>query len=189
MKEHEFFTEAIEENLRRLKPKKAPDALIDRLARDADRAFADVRDAKRVGTGSQPSPQTASANQSLWSHIVTLFSPIRAFSVALVVFGVWILAGSIQLRKPVGTGEATESSTEGVPAVPPPGRQFLPFKVENRLVNAEDDGIIGTFANVPFRRVRYQLIDSYTWENLTDGSSIRMAVPREEILILPVSIY
>ena len=66
---------------------------------------------------------------------------------------------------------------------------FSPSSLENRFVGASDDGIIGAVGDVTFRRVRYQLMDTYHWANLEDGSSLEMIIPREEILFLPVVTY
>ncbi|MDA7867133.1 hypothetical protein N9B57_04265 [Verrucomicrobia bacterium] len=66
---------------------------------------------------------------------------------------------------------------------------FSPSSLKNRFVGASDDGIIGAVGDVSFRRVRYQLMDTYHWANLEDGSSLEMIIPREEILFLPVVTY
>ncbi len=66
---------------------------------------------------------------------------------------------------------------------------FEPNALENHFVGARDDGVIGAVGGVPFRRVRFQLADTYLWENGEDGSRLEMVIPREEILLLPVVTY
>ncbi len=66
---------------------------------------------------------------------------------------------------------------------------FEPNALENRFVAVSDDGVVGVLGEVPFRRVRYQLADSYQWSNTEDGSRLEMIVPREEVLLLPLVTY
>lgn len=67
--------------------------------------------------------------------------------------------------------------------------RFEPNSFENRFIGASDDGVIGELGAVSFRRVRYQLVDTYHWANPADGSRLEMMIPREEVLLLPVVTY
>jgi hypothetical protein len=65
---------------------------------------------------------------------------------------------------------------------------FEPVVAEQRLMNAIDDGVILTADNEPVRRLRYEFIDTVTMVSQSDGSVFIMEIPREEILLIPVTL-
>ena len=115
----------------------------------------------------------------------------------------WLLAavvcltgflGALLVRQGWGEIEANTTQVEtlnGNPSDSPllADLAFRPSSLENRFVGASDDGIIGAVGDVSFRRVRYQLMDTYQWANPDDGSRLEMIIPREEVLFLPVVTY
>ena len=188
MKNDELIKDEFERELQKLTPSPASEELIQRLENSLDRA------APTDAPGNESNLSSVS-KVGFWAWSISrLTESFRLVAVAgtatvMVVIGAWYFNGRTQ----DDGGEKAAGS-----AIPSPVKQglglkkedtFQPFEVENRLVDAADDGIVGTIGDVPFRRVRYQLIDSYTWKNDADGASITMAVPREEILIIPVSTY
>ena len=103
------------------------------------------------------------------------------------------IAGLLFLDFSETSGERPSASIPRLgKALGPPLFQDLSFEpntLENRFVSVNDDGVVGVLGEVPFRRVRYQLTDSYQWKNPEDGSRLEMIIPREEILLLPVVTY
>ena len=69
------------------------------------------------------------------------------------------------------------------------GSTFQPVGLRRLFVDARDDGVVSVVGDVPYRQVRYQLLDRFEWNNPRDGSEIQMIVPREEIFLLPVVTY
>lgn len=188
MKNDELIRNEIERELQKLTPSAAPEELIQRLESSLDRAVPVTalknhdrsRSLSEVGFWLRGISRVVTQSRAL---------PVLGTVTAMIVFGIWYFN-----RPTPGNGERVSVGGTN----PVSGKQgmglvkedtFRPFEVENHLVDAADDGIIAMIGDVPFRRVRYQLIDSYTWKNDADGASIRMAVPREEILIIPVSTY
>lgn len=188
MKNDELINDEFERELQKLTPSPASEELIQRLEISVDRTV--QTDAPRNQSNLSPVPEVGFWAWSI-SRLTESFRRVAVAGTAtlLIVIGAWYFNGRTQ----DDGGQKVEIS-----AIPSPVKQglglkkedtFLPFEVENRLVDTSDEGIVGTLGDVPFRKVRYQLIDSYTWKNDADGASITMAVPREEILIVPVSIY
>ena len=64
-----------------------------------------------------------------------------------------------------------------------------PAALNSQFLEVLDEGVVAVVGEVPFRRVRYRLLDTYRWAATTDAVSMEMQVPREEILLLPVVTY
>ncbi len=66
---------------------------------------------------------------------------------------------------------------------------YEPVEAEHRLTKAIDEGVFLNAQNEPLRKFRYQFVDSFTLVNQTDGSVFTMELPREEVLLVPVSLH
>jgi len=111
--------------------------------------------------------------------VIHWFRPIAAAAAVAGVFlgGVWMLRDR---------GESLEA---GVVAGTPVSVEapYQPVSAGNVFGNATDEGVVYPDAKgEPVRRVRYQYHDTYEWRNPEDGSLIRLAVPQEKLLYLPV---
>ena len=58
-----------------------------------------------------------------------------------------------------------------------------------RLTNVRDDGIVMSIGTTPMKRLRYEFIDTYTWATAQGSGLMRMEVPREDFVLVPVSTY
>ena len=67
--------------------------------------------------------------------------------------------------------------------------QFLPVAAENILFRSRDEGWVALANGTPARRVRQEYVDIYTWRDPHTNASLRWAVPREEVRVVPVSAY
>ena len=65
---------------------------------------------------------------------------------------------------------------------------YEPIEAEQILTNATDEGVFVNSDNEPMRRLRYQFIDSITMVNKSDGSVFTMELPREEVLMVPLTL-
>ena len=65
---------------------------------------------------------------------------------------------------------------------------YLPIQAEQRLIKAVDEGVVRNDANEPVRKFRYQFVDSVTLKNQENGSVFTMEVPRDEIILVPLSL-
>jgi len=66
---------------------------------------------------------------------------------------------------------------------------FRPIRAENALLSRVDDGLVTLEGGMPARRYRYRFLDTITWENPRDGAQVEMAVPREELVLVPVRTF
>lgn len=71
----------------------------------------------------------------------------------------------------------------------PKSLDLKPVAMENRVVGAVDDGVFNTPDQHPMRRVRMQVVDSYTWESKDGATTINYTVPREEHFLIPLAIH
>jgi hypothetical protein len=62
---------------------------------------------------------------------------------------------------------------------------FQPVKAANVLYDLRDEGLVLLEDQTPARRVRARYVDTYTWENPANGSSLRWSVPRDEVRMVP----
>jgi hypothetical protein len=109
-----------------------------------------------------------------------------ATAAGLVALGVWLSS------RPPTDADVREAAGNNRPAAVPVAANSNPFPphpamVKDQLLEAHDDGIIATLHSMPLRRLRYELLDTFRWENAADGSTLELTVPREEIWIVPVS--
>lgn len=60
-------------------------------------------------------------------------------------------------------------------------------RTEQRFTYSQEGGVLYTDKNVPVRRYSYHFIDTMVWENPKDGSQMKMSVPREEVIYVPIT--
>ena len=72
---------------------------------------------------------------------------------------------------------------------PASSTKYIPVKVRHVLMNAQEEGIFYIDDHIPARKMRYRFVDSYTWKNPADGSSLQVTVPREEVLLVRLDTY
>ncbi len=66
---------------------------------------------------------------------------------------------------------------------------YQPEAVYRELLGARDEGVVAAVGAVPFRQVRYRMLDTYRWGHDQDGSLVEVQIPREEVFLLPVVTY
>jgi hypothetical protein len=73
---------------------------------------------------------------------------------------------------------------------PAAGRdEFRPVAATNVLYDMKDEGLVNIDGDTPARRLRYRYMDTYTWKNPRNNSSLKWSVPRDEIRVLPASLH
>jgi len=78
--------------------------------------------------------------------------------------------------------QAPETATASASSI------YEPIHAEQQLTDAFEDGVFLNDKNQPVRKYRYQFVDSVTLKNRNDGALYNMMVPREEIVLVPVSL-
>lgn len=59
----------------------------------------------------------------------------------------------------------------------------------NYLYGAADDGIVFASSTTPFRKIRYQYLDTTDWRDEEAQAVIRVVVPREDVVLVPLNVY
>jgi len=169
----------IEDTLRQWRPSAPPKHVAGKIAQDLE----GVLPKESGGSGSQSN--RGSVPFLLWA------GPLLA--AACLVLGFMLLWRPGPLERPGNAGKSlSEAGPEngllvgGTPPDAPANPDYKPVKAENVLKSVSADGIVMGRDNQPMRRFRYEFIDTITWKNAQDGSSIRMSYPREEIVLVPV---
>lgn len=112
--------------------------------------------------------------------ILHWFRPIAA---AAAVAGVFL--GGIWMFRDSGGHETKTAETTTTPVTI--RDEYQPVSAGNVFERATDEGVVyPATTSEPMRRVRYQYHDTYEWRHPEDGSLIRLSVPHEETLYLPV---
>lgn len=113
-------------------------------------------------------------------HIKLLLWPAGLAAAAACIVLVYILPPR-EAAQPKPDGKASNPNASLVQSVPP---RYTEVESKHVLYNAQEEGIFFPDQGAPARRMRYRFLDSYTWKNPEDGSSIRVEVPREEIILV-----
>jgi hypothetical protein len=90
----------------------------------------------------------------------------------------------------VGMFWASLQTRPGFPASMASAKPELkPAGATTVILQADDEGLV-TFADgSAARRYRIRALDTYTWTNPSTNASLRWTVPREDVRVIPVSIY
>ena len=79
------------------------------------------------------------------------------------------------------------------PALPAPvapsraAGSFLPTESSRELLGAEDGGVTYDDNHAPAEVLRYSSIERHVWANPSTGARVEIKVPREDVVLLPVS--
>lgn len=106
-------------------------------------------------------------------------------------------AGELAGQRAVGTpGEPAATNRSGVPTpaetAPDQGAAlegFTRLAEANYLYAAEDDGILFASTTMPLRRIRYQYLDTTDWRDEQAQAVVRVVVPREDVVLVPLNVY
>jgi len=64
---------------------------------------------------------------------------------------------------------------------------FEPTESSRQLLATEESGLIYTDEQEPNRVVRYNSMERYVWANPATGAQVEVEVPREDVVLVPVS--
>lgn len=178
----------LENELKALRPRRPSVLLRSRVARDLG---------EMPGTAAaSPVPTerrryTSATSLRSWKWIGWQLAAAAAVAVAVTV-------GVRSSRAPAAPAPASvplasappEARVAPVPApatalAAAPRDVFEPVKAANVLYDLQDEGLVLLDDQTPARRVRARYVDTYTWQNPSNGASLRWSVPRDEVRMVP----
>lgn len=161
--------EDLENELKRLEPRRPSDLLAARLASRLD---ASPRRWRRPAIG-----LTLAAAATL----VLLFSPLLKHPASGTA------PDPIQLAA-TNSQSVPQDDADPSPTASGPGA-LRRVAEANYLCGAADEGVVYAANATPFRRIRYQFLDTSEWRDEETRAVVRVIVPREDVLLLPMNVY
>ncbi len=116
------------------------------------------------------------------------FAMAMAASIALVAAIIYTMPESVADDSPsnvtrIGNNQLFGSQSTEL------ANNFEAVGATQQLTNAFDEGIVYNDDEQMLRQFRYQFVDTVTMKNAINGSLYSMAVPREEVILVPVAIF
>ncbi len=170
--------DAIELELKRLKPAKPPLALRARLETALETAG-------RRGAFYEASPEYRRSRLLRF-----LYAPLTAAAVVAVALAIVFLQDPGDDAGKGGDGELAivDVGTDGA-FIEPNVARFRPGTARTILFGILDEGVVLNEEDLPVRQFRYQFVESFNLVNPADGSTLRMDIPREEVIRVPVETF
>jgi len=161
------FDPALEHELRKLSPAPVNDRLLERMENAVTHNTASVKPA-----------QHSARNWRLWVMPATAVAGI-----ALMVL--------LAPQKPTPEAAEPVNPQASLPAVAETKEapiELFPVRRNNEVMEAVHEGIIQVPGQVPYRKVRVQVMDSMEWIAPDGVTRVEYQVPREEHLLVPMEI-
>ncbi len=180
----------LENELKRLQPRRGSEELRARLERDLGAPVAGA-----AGPGARPRFAAATTLTSWkWRSWQVAAAAAVALTVSLVVWR-WqrsavnhpVASEIVAHAEPVTPQPAVSDATVA-PVVRAPD-SYRPVGVANVLYDLKEDGTVYLDNDTPARRVRYRYVDTYTWKNPATHASLKWSVPRDEVRVIPASLH
>lgn len=70
-----------------------------------------------------------------------------------------------------------------------PVKTDCPPSVLRVLTKEHDEGLVLVNRNTPYRKLRRQYVDLYTWDQCPPGTRLDYSVAAEELVLTPVAVY
>jgi len=161
MNESEF-----EDELRALRPIQPSTETAAAISRELKSA---LLPAERAGVISKP-------RESLASRILTGFCwAAGGAAVALLVFMFGPDLRSSETKAPIAS------------TAPVPDNVFQRTASSRELIRAEDRGLYYNTDHQPEEVLRYSSVERHIWKNPATGARVEVEVPREDVVVIPVS--
>jgi hypothetical protein len=163
------FPQDIADELARLKPRPGGRQLEDRISRELESPLA-----------STPRPVVVRFRYA---------SAVRWAAAALFVLAAGGLAlywtNRPQSAQPSMAG--TERPGSAAAASNPDDATLRPLRQANYLIDAEERGLFYPQDDTPWRKVKWQYVSVSDWRDDRSQSTVRVVVPREELIVMPVN--
>ena len=164
MNQEPEFDPALESNLRKVAPAKMDTSLIERI---------------ELAVNEPSSNTTATRPAWNWQFWLIPGTAVAAVTLTLIL--------NPSQTDPAPTPQTPMAAT--APAKPSDDEPIELFPVRHNNMVTHNEGIIHLTDNQPFRRIRMQMVDSFTWEDPDGPTRVHYTVPREEHLLIPVDVH
>lgn len=162
----------LENELKRLTPRRPSPALMQALERELGRESPDE---------AAPRYSTATSLRS-WKWATWSLAGVAAV-IALVA----VVQFNRQREKPFAPVVSAPPSVATAPVAAPVNR-YEPVQATSVLYDLKEDGTATLPDRTEGRQVRYRYVDTYTWKNPATNASLRWSVPRDEVRLIRASL-
>jgi len=182
---------ALEQQLRALQPAPLSKVTLHRLEQSLESTVSNAESNSEVHHSIL---QPAAGKDGSWR-------PVLWSMAAILMIGLWLLSVYLPGRTP----EQPKQVRQQVPERKAPGLNHHSPEIQTvsnhtppeetsvernmRLTNVHDEGIVMSIGNIPMKRLRYEFIETYQWPTAEGSGRMRMEVPREDFVLVPVSTY
>ena len=161
----------LENELKTLQPRRASDRWLAEVNREL---------AAELPATARPRYATAS-NLNSWKWLGWRTAGLAAALALVATIGVL----SSRRAEPASTAPAIIAVP--APATPVNVAAYQPVTATNVLYDLKDEGAVKVEGDASARQVRARYVDTYTWKNPRNNSSIKWTVPRDEVRVVPAS--
>jgi hypothetical protein len=158
-----------ENELRNLRPSPAPGRLEDAVSAQL----------VRVPTSVPPAGKIQRGDESRFDRILSGLCWATAGAAAAVIVTVY-------LGEERSTSVATNTNQDSA-AIPSDLTYFEPAESDRQLVSAEAGAVFYGEDEEPAREFRYNSLERHVWANPSTGARVEVQVPRQDIVLVPVS--
>lgn len=181
----------LERELAQLQPAAPPEILAERLASALEESV--------PSTAAEPAPDPAAAFGDGGSGygrsrlLRFLLAPSAAAAVVVAALAFALLrdprtAVDDSLATGAGDPQVIDMGTDGA-FIDPNVARFQPGSAQTILYDILDEGIVWNDRDEPMRQFRYRFLETVSLTNPSDGSTLRMDIPREEVIRVPVETF
>ena len=127
------------------------------------------------------------AAASCWFRVVRWAAAAMIIAAAAFLAVRWRSASSLESAVPATVRwDRSIAPTEPRDAT---ASDFRRLGQANYLIDAEERGIVYTSARTPWRKVTWQYLSVSEWRDEGTKSTVQVVVPREETVVMPVTLH
>ena len=140
-------------------------------------------------TGLGQAAETARARE-IFLRLGGFFLPLTAAALLLIVIPIiFFSAKDGNQERQIRTNPPETNTQYEASADPQRNLRYEPVNARRVLYRAVEEGRFHSGDQDPLRRMRYQYMDTYLWEDPERGTSLEIEVPREEVVFVKMETY
>ncbi len=136
------------------------------------------------------SAEVGRQSRSVLSRFGNLVLPFSAAALLVIAISIVLFFAREEKGEGFVYSEPSESELERATAAPESEHfRYHPVNARRVLYHATKEGTILLQDEIPLRRMRYQFIDSFVWEDSQRGASLEIEVPWEEVVLVEMEVF